>query len=125
MMHTLTIVMALSIPMAEPKAKELFAKEEFYKEQSGKEQDFIGMLRYTAPKEGIIGFGRNNPYRLEFEGKNGFREVYIGGKPEVLKDFIDKKVKITGKPVDLEVEGRLHKEIWPARIQLHTEKLKE
>ncbi|MCX7665519.1 MAG: protease complex subunit PrcB family protein [Gemmataceae bacterium] len=125
MLHTLSIMIALSLPMAEPVAKELFAKEGFYKEQSGKEQDFIGVLRFTAPKEGIVGFGRTNPYRLEFEGKNGFREVYIGGKPEALKEFIDKKVKITGKPVDLEVEGRVHKEIWPARIQLATDKPKE
>ena len=50
--------------------------------------------------------------------KGGVREVYIGGKPDTLKEYVGKSVKITGKPVELGVEGKLHKEIWPARIEL-------
>ncbi len=125
MLHSLAIVVALSIPSAEPASKELFAKEDFYKEQKGKEEDFVGVLKYTAPPEGVVGIGRSNPYRLELEGKNGFREVYVGGKNDLLKDYDGKKVKITGKAVELEVVGRVHKEIWPARIELVAEKPKE
>ena len=110
---------------AEPTSKkELFAKEDFYKSQEGKEQDFVGILKYTPPAEGVIGFGRTNPYRLEFTTEKGSREVYVGGKPELLKAVIGKKVKMTGKPVDMEVEGKNHKEIWPARLEVLPEEKK-
>src|SRR5262245_30768958 len=60
---------------------ELFAAESFYKDQPGKEQEFIGVLK-KADKGGGIGFGRFNPYRLEMS--KDMREVYVGGKPNVL-----------------------------------------
>ena len=103
---------------APPAKKELFAKEGWYKDQKGKEQDFVGVLRYLKP--GGIGFGRFNPYRLEMEakGRKDVREVYVGAKPELLKPYVGRKVKITGKPVEMEVEGRMHREVWPARIEL-------
>src|SRR5204862_6913242 len=44
-------------------------------------------------------------------------EVYVGGKPDLLTPFVGKRVKITGKYVLMEVEGRTHREIWPARIE--------
>ena len=106
-------------PAKEPPAKkELFAKEDWYKGQPGKEQDFVGVLRYAPRGKGAVGFGRFNPFRLEFEGKNGFREVYVGGKEDLLKDYVGRRVKLTGKAVDMEVEGRMHREIWPARVEL-------
>ncbi len=100
-----------------PAKKELFAKEEWYKSEKGKEQDFVGVLKYTPRAKGVIGFGRFNPYQLEFTTEKGFREVYVSGKQDILKEYAGKKVKITGKPVDMEVEGRNHREIWPARIE--------
>lgn len=105
-------------PQGPPAKKELFAKEEWYQNEKGKEEDFTGILKYTPPPKGVVGFGRTNPFRLEFIGKNGFREVYVGGKDEVLKDYAGKKVRLTGKAVDMEVEGRNHHEIWPARVEL-------
>ncbi len=103
----------------EPPAKlELFAKEGWYKSQEGKEQDFVGILHKIERKKGVIGFGRFNPYYLVMEaaGKKSQREVYIGGKPAILAPYVGKKIKLSGKPVDLEVEGRNHREIWPARL---------
>jgi hypothetical protein len=106
-----------------PAKKELFAKEDWYKGQQGKEQDFVGVLQ-KEKGGGDIGFGRFNPYRLEMtiDGKKAVREVYIGGKPELIAAYVGKKVKLTGKAVDMEVEGKEHREIWPARIELVTEK---
>jgi hypothetical protein len=103
----------------EPAAKkELFAGEDWYKGQKGKEQQYTGTLRYTAPPE--VGIGRFNPYRLEMtvKGKKEVREVYAGGKPELLKPYVGRTVKLTGKPVDLEVIGHVHREIWPARLEV-------
>ena len=96
---------------------ELFGKEAWYKEQAGKEQDFVGVLK-KSDRKGGIGFGRFNPYSLEMEKDK--REVYVGGKPDILKPYVGLRVKITGKAVDLEVEGSNHREIWPARLEAGT-----
>lgn len=98
-----------------PAKLELFAKEDWYRGQEGKEQDFVGVLRQIKRAKGVVGFGRFNPYRLEMAG-NKIREVYVGGKPALLAPYAGKKVKLTGKAVDMEVEGRQHHEIWPARL---------
>lgn len=124
------LTMLLAVAVDEPakadqpagQSQELFAKEAFYKNQPGKEQDFTGVLRMEKGGGGI-GIGRFNPYRLEMtvDGKKDVREVYIGGKPDLLRSYIDKRVKITGKAVELEVIGRVHREIWPARIEVLAE----
>lgn len=107
----------------EPAAKkELFANEQWYKEQEGKERDFVGVLE-KSKDAGKIGFGRNNPYRLKMKGDE--REVYIGGKPQILAEYVGKTLKITGKAVDIGVEGKNHREIWPARLEVVPEKKSE
>lgn len=114
-----SLTVAPGLADAEPAAKkELFAREDWYKNEKGKEQDFVGVLKYAPRAKGVVGFGRFNPYKLEFTAEKGSREVYVGGKEDILKEYANKKVKITGKPVDMEVEGRNHREIWPARIEV-------
>jgi hypothetical protein len=119
-----TLVLTLAVGAAEPPAKEpaakleLFAKEDWYKEQKGKEEDFVGVLEKV--KRDGVGFGRFNPYRFVMgEGdKKGVCEVYVGAKTDILDAYVGKKVKLTGKAVDVEVEGTTHHEIWPARLEL-------
>ena len=107
-------------PKKEPAAKkELFADQEWYKTQKGKEETFVGTLE-KVKGGGDVGFGRFNPYRLKMKGDT--REVYIGGKPQILAEYVGKRVKLTGKRVDIEVEGSKHREIWPARVELVPEK---
>lgn len=96
-----------------PTRMELFAREGWYKEQAGKEQDFVGVLKKVDG--GGLGIGRFNPNRLDM-GKES-REVYVGGKPAILGPYVGKRVKLIGKPVELEVVGRVHNEIWPASIE--------
>jgi len=98
-----------------PAKKELFAAEDWYKGQEGKEQDFVGVLE-KSKAAGRVGFGRNNPYRLVM--KKDVREVYIGGKPQILAEYVGKTIKLTGKAVDIGVEGKNHREIWPARLEV-------
>jgi hypothetical protein len=106
-------------PKKEPAAKkDLFAAEQWYKDQDGKEMEFTGKLERV--KGGGIGFGRMNPYRLVM--KDDTREVYIGGKPEILADYLGMQIKLAGKAVDLDVEGKKHREIWPARLEVIAEK---
>jgi hypothetical protein len=94
---------------------ELFAKEAWYKSAKGDEQPFVGVLRKAERGKGIVGFGRYNPFRLEMDG-NKVREVYVGGKPNLLDPYVGKKIKLVGKAVDMEVEGRQHHEIWAASL---------
>src|SRR4051812_16096239 len=51
-------------PDADPPARELFAAEPWYKGMSGKEEAFVGRLQRTDQAKGVVGFGRNNAYRL-------------------------------------------------------------
>lgn len=99
----------------EPESIDLFSKEAWYRDQAGKEMEFVGVL--TRFEQSGVGFGRFNPYRLILNGdKKEIREVYVGGKPDLLKAYVGKRVKLVGKAVDMEVEGRMHREIWPARL---------
>lgn len=94
---------------------ELFGKEDWYKSQKGKEQAFIGVLK-KVDRGGDVGIGRFNPYRLEMAKET--REVHVGGAPKMLAPYVGMKVKVVGKPVEIEVVGRIHKEIWPARLEV-------
>lgn len=100
-----------------PGRRELFAREGWYRGQAGKEQVFAGVLQRAERGKGVAGFGRFNPYRLVMAGKK-VREVYVGGRSELLEPYVGKRVRITGKAVDMEVEGRMHHEIWPARLEI-------
>lgn len=117
MLQTLALVMAPMLVGAEPTEKKvpLFATQKWYQNQKGKEQPFTGKL-IRLKGGGGIGFGRFNPYRLVM--KKDTREVYIGGRPQLLAPYIGKEVTIIGKPVDMEVEGSRHREIWPAALVL-------
>jgi lipoprotein NlpI len=111
----------------DPPAKlELFAKEGWYKSQKGAEKDFVGVLHKMDKKKGVVGIGRFNPYYLvmEADGKTATREVYVGGKPDILTPYVGKKIKLTGKAVELEVVGKVHHEIWPARLEVLVDKKK-
>ena len=101
-----------------PGKKELFAREKWYQDQEGKEQDFVGVLE-KVDRGGRVGFGRFNPYRLKM--KDDVREVYIGGKPQILAEYVGRKVKLSGKAVNIGVEGKRHREIWPARVEVITD----
>src|SRR5262245_36623897 len=115
---------ASSAPQDQPKKddpparKELFAKEDFYLNTKAREEDFVGVLEKEKGGGGV-GFNRFNPFRLVMTvgGKKTVREVYVGGKPDLLDPYVGKTLKITGKAVDMEVEGKEHHEIWPARLE--------
>jgi hypothetical protein len=139
-MFSIILLATLAAPAPEqsPLKKELFSNESWYKNQQGKEQEFKGLLE-RQPGGGPR-IGRFNPYRLimtqvvlvpvtvEKDGKivteivpeirKVVREVYVGGQPDLLAPFVGKHIKLIGKAVDLEVVGRKHEEIWPARLEV-------
>ncbi len=132
MLATLTAALLLGAPPApEPAAADkdappaklqLFADDSWYKDQKGEERDFVGLLsRAPARPGGAADSGRFNPYRLtvtDDKGKQSEREVYAGAHPELLAPYVGHKIKMIGKAVEAQVEGKLHAEIWPARVEL-------
>src|SRR5262249_19758275 len=114
-----------------PAKKELFAQEKWYQDQKGNEEEFVGLLERQGDG-GKVGFGRSNPYRLVMivqlrtvqvvDGRfvevpvgapmTEVREVHGGGKPELLAPYVGKRIKLVGKAVNMEVEGKQHNEIW-------------
>jgi hypothetical protein len=62
--------------------------------------------------------------RLVPETRMTARDVYVGGKNEILDGYIGKTVKITGKAVMMELEGAKLDEIWPAAIELSKDEKK-
>jgi PrcB C-terminal len=106
---------------APPAKLALFADESWYKNRKVDEQDFVGVLsRVPERTGGTIGVGRFNPYRLTMnnKGKQTEREVYAGAHPEYLAPYVGKRIKLIGKPVETEVEGKTHSEIWPALLEV-------
>jgi hypothetical protein len=147
MLATLLLSAATAVPAAQPDAKkdpparmELFSREDWYKGQKGEEQEFSGLLTKVDRAKDVVGFGRVNPYKLTMhftetvqvkvlvDGKEKtevrtvtkevVREVYVGGKSDILDPYVGKRVKLTGKAVTMEVEGKVHNEIWPARLEV-------
>jgi hypothetical protein len=109
------------VKSAPPARKEIFAKEDWYKSQSGAEKAFVGILRKLERKGDTVGFGRFNPYRLAIQAKgkqDDIREVYVGASLQALAPYVGKRVKLMGKAVEMEVEGTIHREIWPARVEV-------
>jgi len=120
--------------------KELFAKEDWYKDQKGDEETFVGEMQRKKGGGGIGIVQRFNPYQLLTrmtvetiveENVNGVitkkivpktrmmaRDIYVGGKTDILDGYVGKKVKITGKAVTMELEGAKFNEIWPAAIEI-------
>jgi PrcB C-terminal len=99
---------------------ELFAKESWYKDQKGDETEFVGVLSKIPNSPKPVSFGRINPFRLTMsgEGKKAVREVYAASHPDYFAPYVGKRIKLIGKAVDMEVEGQVHAEIWPARLEL-------
>jgi len=94
----------------------LFADEDWYKNQKGQEHQFTGVL--TAVKQApnmATTLQRKSFYSLDSYVK---RVVYTGAKNvDALDVLVGKTVTIRGKVVNIELEGRALREIWPASIR--------
>src|ERR1019366_3912928 len=131
MLATLTAALLLGAPPAVEPARAdrdapppklaLFADEGWYKNRKVDEQDFVGVLSKAPERRGgTIGIGRFNLYRLTMNhnGKQTEREVYAGSHPDYLAPYVGKRIKLIGKAVDTEVEGKVYAEIWPALLEV-------
>jgi hypothetical protein len=144
-----TVVTAAPAPNEPAAKKELFAQEEWYKAQKGDEVPFVGVLQSSKSENRADTVQHFNPYRLqmqveekntveyvvmlvgggqevrsvvEVQTKTVVRDVYVGDKTKLLDPYTGKTVKLIGKAVETEIEGRTFHEIWPARLEVVPEK---
>jgi hypothetical protein len=112
-------VVGLVLAAREPPAKlELAGAEAWYRNQKAKEETFVGVLEKLPLPPGAVGFGRINPFQLVLEDGKAKKEIYLGARGALLAPYAGKKVKLTGKAVEMEVEGKQHHEVWPARLEV-------
>lgn len=107
-----TVIGAAVAAPAEAPWDKLFADEDWYKSTEGKEQVFQGKLEAIPDTGGATTLQRTSYYRL------GDRTIYTGAKKvPALDKLVGKAVEIRGKPVDMNLEGRSLKELWPAAVR--------
>lgn len=98
-----------------PAVSQLFADEQWYKQARQQERVFEGVIRKEPSP--MATSGRWNPVRLHSNQRQMW-EVYLGAKTDILDAYVGRQVRITGKAIDMNVEGQEHREIWPAQIEL-------
>lgn len=91
----------------------LYADRGFYRDRPEPEEVFEGQLRAVPVVTGPD--TRDLPFRLE--GPPGGLPVYASGEVEArLRDRLGRRVRISGKRVDLGPEGG-GVELWPGRVE--------
>jgi len=101
----------------------LFADEGWYKNQKGPERQFTGVLSAIKQDPNMATtLQRKSLYSLDSYVK---RVVYTGAKNvDALDALVGKTVTIRGKVVNMELEGRALREIWPASVKERKEPLR-
>lgn len=90
----------------------LFADQPWYKGRKGAESMFSGTLQAVAGAGGMSTLMRTAHYRL------GKWRLYTGARKHPdLDKLVGKGVQIRGKRVEMNLEGRHLKEIWPGHIR--------
>jgi len=91
----------------------LYADRGFYGDRPEPEEVFEGLLRAVPVVTGPD--TRDLPFR--FEGPSGGLPVYAYGEVEArLRERVGRRVRISGKRVDLGSEGG-GVELWPGRVE--------
>jgi hypothetical protein len=115
---------------ASPKARvlTLFAKADWYQQASEPEQVYEGKVE-LIPTNGQIGKpSRFNTYRLTWNdsvGEARSLELHVPGKAQFLAGYLNQRVRITGKAVDVKGDERFYHELWPARLEVPDPNAKE
>jgi hypothetical protein len=93
----------------------LFADATWNKFPAEELRDYAGTIKhFPATKEHSL-LQRYNPYKLILNSRETV-DIYCGGS-NLLRTYVDRKVILRGKVVELEVEGELFREIWPTAIK--------
>ena len=109
----IAILIVLLWISAEPTTIVLHEEASWYQERSEPEEEWEGVLEVLDTVQGPG--GRTHRYALARE--NAARlPIYTGNLGDVLDDLEHRRVRVTGKLVDLTDEG-FGEEIWPSRVE--------
>jgi hypothetical protein len=120
MFSVLCFAGALStLPLSAPSGLILNANTAWYKEAKSTETALEGVVQRT-PTTGRVGLPtRFNAFQFSWTdatGQNLTREIHAPDKAHLLGDYIEQRVRLVGKLVDTDVDGKTYQELWPARL---------
>jgi membrane protease YdiL (CAAX protease family) len=117
MVFTLGLAVATALM---PQAETVGANKPWYEACTEPTQDFEGVLQ--APEAEAPAGGQEAAYQLvtEREGRQVKRELFTGPRTPVsiLQPFANKKVKVTGKLVHRQDDGRERAELWVGGVEV-------
>jgi hypothetical protein len=113
------LCLAASPGAADSGAVTLLADDPAYQKARGGEAVFEGVLERN-PGGKLGAGGRFNIYRLALEesGKPMARDLYLPGNGAALALHVGKRVRVVGKLIETEDDGKKYLEIWPARLEI-------
>jgi hypothetical protein len=96
----------------------LLAEEAEYKAAREAEAVFEGVLERNPGTGRIAPPTRFHPYRLVVAGdKPVVHELYVPGKAFLLAAQVGQRVRLVGKLVSVEADGKTLRELWPGRLE--------
>src|SRR5713226_7493869 len=121
MLSVLCFAGALStLPLPAPSGIILNANTTWYKEAKPTEMALEGVVKRT-PTTGRVGPPtRFNAFQFTWTDATGqtlTREIHAPDKAHLLGDYIEQRVRLVGKLVDTDVDGKTYQELWPARLE--------
>ena len=115
---TASLLCLCLLPAAKPEVVTLLADDDTYRKAKEREVYFEGVLERNKGT-GQIGADRFNLYRLVLDDSaKTARELYVPGKGAQLATHVGKRVRITGKLIETDIDGKKYVEIWPARLEV-------
>ena len=111
----LILAMACQKKVEPGKWEQLFEEATWNKFPTEELKDYAGVIQYFPPTKEHTFVQRYNPFKLVLNSRERV-DIYCGGS-NALKIYVDRKVIVRGKVVELEVEGELFREIWPTAIK--------
>jgi hypothetical protein len=108
-----------AISAASPAGVVLNANAKWYQDAKPPETTIEGTVTRT-PTTGRVGPPtRFNVFQLSWTDSTGqsvIREIHAPEKAHLLGDYLDRRVRLVGKLVDTEIDGKTYYEFWPARL---------
>ncbi len=123
----LTVCLA-SLATERPAPVVILADDADYKAAKAAEMIFDGILERTPSRGTLGGPSRFNPYRLtgrDGTGKPLVRELFVASKAPLLVVHVGQRLRVVGKLVEVESDGKKQLELWPARMEAVSEAIAE
>jgi hypothetical protein len=109
-----TLAALAPLPESKPDVLVLFAADPEYRAARGTESTYEGTLQFHREP------GRTEHYRLlgqDGVGKPVVQELYLPKRASELAVHVGQRVRIVGKVLSVEIDGKAREQLWPARLE--------